>query len=105
MRIACRRLSKFFQGRLYGTALRVSQNHDEPGTESRRGELNAVNLGRCNDITGNTDDEKVTEPLVENNFSRDPRVRTTEDNREGLLPLCHLDSLRMAQVCVASACA
>ena len=62
MGIAFRRLQKFFQGCLYGTALRVSQNHDESGTESRRGELDAVNLGRCDDITGNTDDKRSPSP-------------------------------------------
>jgi hypothetical protein len=97
-----RRLPKFFYGSQYSPAPRVPQNHDQAGAEPHRGELGAANLRRRNDVSGNTDDKKVAEPLIEYDLDWDPRVGTTQNNRERLSVLCHLDLQRMTQVLIAT---
>jgi hypothetical protein len=80
----------------------MPQNHDQAGAEPHRGELGTANLRRRNDIAGNTDDKKVTEPLVEYDLDWHPRVGTTQNDRERLSVHCHLDLQRMTQVLIAT---
>src|SRR4029077_1019 len=68
-----------------GAALRMAHYDDESGTESCRRELNAADLGRCDDVAGDSNDEEVAEALVEDQFRGDAGIRTTEDDCERLL--------------------
>ena len=58
---------------------------NQSGTESCRRELNAADLGRCDDVAGDSNDEEVAEALVEDQFRGDAGIRTTEDDCERLL--------------------
>lgn len=61
-------LLKFFQGRQDRPALGVPQNHDQPGTEPRRGELDTADLRGSDDVSGNADDKQVAQALVEDDL-------------------------------------
>ena len=95
-RLPFARLLELFQGGQDRPALRMAQDNHQPGPEVRGRELDAANLRRRHDVAGDTDDEQIAQPLVEDELSRHPRVRATEDDREGPLLLRQLDSARMA---------
>jgi hypothetical protein len=63
----------------------MAHYHYQRGTESRRRELNAADLGRGHDVAGDSNDEEVAEALVEDQFRGDTGIRTTEDDCERLL--------------------
>jgi hypothetical protein len=63
----------------------MSEDDDESCAEPFRGELDASNLRRGDNVASHTDDEQVTEALIENNLRRHPRIRTSENNGERLL--------------------
>ena len=69
-------------------ALRMPEHHDEPGAEPLGGEFDAVNLRGRDDVSGDADDKQIAEALVEDQFGGHSRIRTSEDDREGLLPGC-----------------
>ena len=81
----------------------MPQNHDKPGAEPRRGKLDTANLRGRRDVSGDTDDEEVTEALIEYDLSGYPRVRTTEDDRKGFLLHCRLGLLRVTQIRISAA--
>lgn len=84
-RPAFRRLDELVDCRLYRSAIRVAKDDDETGAAVFNSELNAANAGWCRNIAGDTNDEKVPESLVKNDFSRNAGVRAAEDYSEGLL--------------------
>jgi len=63
----------------------MAHYHNQSGTESCRRELNAADLGRCDDVAGDSNDEEVAEALVEDQFRGDAGIRTTENDCERLL--------------------
>src|SRR5687767_13275899 len=69
----------------YGAALRVPQHDDQPGLEPRRSELDATHLRRSHNVTGDPDDEQVSQTLIEHDLCRYPRIRAAEDDGEWLL--------------------
>src|SRR5882762_2163861 len=58
---------------------------NQSGTESCRRELNAADLGRCDDVACDSNDKEVAKALVEDQFRGDAGIRTTEDDCERLL--------------------
>jgi hypothetical protein len=65
----------------------MTQDHDEAGVETLRGELDAAYLRRGNDISSHADDKQVTQALIEDDLGWHTRIRTAQDDREGLLAL------------------
>jgi len=80
----------------------VPQNHHQPGTEPRRGELDAANLRSSDDVAGHADDKQVAQALVEDDLCWDPRVGTPEDDGERLLTCRQLVAARLAREYVAA---
>ena len=77
-------------------ALRVAEHDDEARAEALRGELDAADLRRRDDVAGDADDEQVAEPLVEDDLGRHARVGAAEDDRERLLAGGELCAARFA---------
>ena len=94
---------KFLQGRQNRPALGVSQHHDQPRAEPRRGELDAADLRRGDDVSGNTDDKQVAEALIEDDLRGHPRIGTSENDGERLLTCRHSRAARLARECAAAA--
>jgi hypothetical protein len=69
-RLVFRRLLKFLQGCQNRTALGMSQNHHQPRAEPRGGKLDATDLRRRDDVSGNADDKQVAKTLVEDDLCR-----------------------------------
>src|SRR5688572_3851644 len=63
----------------------MPQLHYQTHAEPRRGELDAADLRRRDDVSGDADDEQVAEALVEDDLRRHPGVRAPEDDREWFL--------------------
>ena len=61
-----------------GAALRVTHHDHQSGTVALRRELNAADLGRSDDVAGNSNHEQVTEALVEDDLGGDPAVGASE---------------------------
>lgn len=85
------------------TALRVAEDHHEPRVITCGGEFHTTDLRWSYDVTGNTNDEKVSEPLVEHQLSRHSRIRASEDDREGLLTRRQLGAPVVAEISVRAA--
>jgi hypothetical protein len=66
------------------------------------GELDATDLRRSDDISGNADDEQVAQALVEDDLCRHPRVGTTENDGERLLTCRQLVAVRLTRELVAA---
>ena len=88
---------KLFQRRQNRAALRMSQNHHEPRSESRCGELDAPDLRRRNNVACNPNDEQIAEPLIEYHLGRNSRVGATEYDCHWLLYLRELRSFGLVQ--------
>ena len=84
---------KFFQGCLDSPALSVAQNYDEPCPEPLRGEFDAADLRRSDDVAGNTDHEQVTKALIKDDLYGHPGVRTAENDGKRFLANCRLTSM------------
>ena len=67
------------------TTLGVAHHDHQPRPEPACRKLNATDLRRRDDVAGDTNDEEVAKALVEHQFRRDTRVRTSEYDRERLL--------------------
>ena len=91
------RSSELLESRQNGATARVAQYDDERCAEPLRGELDAADLGRRDDVAGDADDEQVAQPLVEDNLRWDSRVRTAEDNCEWLLTCSELTTSCLSQ--------
>jgi hypothetical protein len=100
-RLALRWPQELFDCGQNDPALRVAENHDERSVEPLRGEFDAADLRRSHDVPGNPDDEEVAQALVEDDFRWDPRVRTSENDGERLLPCSQLVAARPVSECVA----
>src|SRR4051794_1750294 len=70
------------EGGVDGAAPGVAHDHDETRPEPLRGELDAADLRRGDDVTRHADDEQIAQPLVEDDLSRRARVRAAEHDRE-----------------------
>src|SRR5687768_14525013 len=81
----------------------MAEDHDEPGCEARRRELDAAHLRRRDDVPRNANHEQVAEALVEHELSRHPGIGAPEDDRERLLLRRELDALRATHERVAAA--
>jgi hypothetical protein len=55
----------------------VAEDNDQPGAEACRGKLYAANLGGSNDVARNTNDEQVSQALIEHDLGRNARIRTS----------------------------
>jgi hypothetical protein len=80
----------------------MSEDDDESCAEPFRGELDASNLRRGDNVASHTDDEQVTEALIENNFRRHARIRTSENNGERLLACCERLAPFLVRECVVA---
>src|ERR1700722_1838650 len=78
----------------------MSENDHESCTEPFRGELDAGNLRRGDNVASHTDDEQITEPLIENNLCGHARIRTSENNGERLLACCERLAAFLVRECV-----
>ena len=58
------RSSELLESRQNGATARVAQYDNERCAEPLRGELDAADLGRRDDVAGDADDEQVAQPLV-----------------------------------------
>src|SRR5690606_7715147 len=67
------------------SALGVPKHDDQRRAEPLRSEFDAPDLRGGDDVTGDPDDEEISEPLVEDDFGGDPRVGAAENDRERLL--------------------
>jgi hypothetical protein len=63
----------------------MAQHDHQRRSEAFDREFDAADLRRRNDVAGNPDHEQVAETLVENNFSRHPRIGATDNNGKGFL--------------------
>ena len=97
-----RRPLKFLQGGQNSPALGMPQNHHQPCAEPRRGELDAADLRRSDDVSGNADDKQVAKALIEDDLCRHPRVGTSENDGERLLTCRQLVAARLARERVAA---
>ena len=66
-------------------ALGVAEHHHQPRAEPRRGELDAADLRRRDDVSGHADHEQIAQALVEHDLRGHARVGAPEDDRERLL--------------------
>jgi len=82
--------------------VRVSQDDNKPGSEPRRREFDAGDLRRSDDVSGNSNDKKVAQALVEDDFNRYPGVRTTQDDRKRVLSLHKFGSPCVSNVRLAA---
>ncbi len=83
-------------------ALRVAQHHDESCGEALRGELDAADLRRGDDVSGNADDKQVAQAAVEDDLRRHARIGTFENDGERLLAGGQLAAARPARECGAA---
>src|SRR3981189_2720119 len=75
----------------------MSQHHNQSGAELFRRELYAADLRRCDDVARHANDEQVSQTLIEDDFHRHSRIRTSENGRERLLTSGELDATRSAR--------
>lgn len=80
-----RYLLDLFQSGRYGTALRMAKDHHQSRAKTRRGELDTAHLGGSNNVSGDPDDEKIAQALVEHYLGGHPRVGATEYRRKRFL--------------------
>ena len=52
----------------------MTQHDDEPRAELLRGELDAADLRRRDDVTGDANDKQVSQTLVEHDFGGNPGI-------------------------------
>jgi hypothetical protein len=78
-------------------ALGVPQDDNQPRVEPSSRELDTTNLRRGHDVTGDPDDEQVSQALIEYDLCWNPRIRTAEDDSERLLAGGERGALRGAQ--------
>jgi hypothetical protein len=69
----------------------VAEDDDESRAEPFRGEFDAGDLRRSDDVPCYPDDEQVSEPLIEDDLGRDPRIGASENDRERFLTGRHLE--------------
>jgi hypothetical protein len=50
------------------------------------GVLDAADLRRRDNVTGDANDKQLTEAEIENNLNRNPRIGTAENDGEGACP-------------------
>lgn len=92
-----RRASECLEGGDDGSALGVAQHHDQAGAEAIRGELDASDLGRGDDVASDANDEQVAEALVEYQFRRHAGIGTSQDDGKRLLAPGDLVAARLAR--------
>ena len=63
-----------FQGSHDDTALGMTEYNNQACSKASGSKLDASNLGRCDDISCNTDDEKISKFLVKHDFCGNPRI-------------------------------
>jgi hypothetical protein len=80
----------------------VPQNHHQSRAEPSRSELDAADLRRSDDVTGNADDKQIAQTLVEDDLCWHSRVGTSENDREWLLTCRQLVAARLARERVAA---
>lgn len=85
---------EFVQRCLDGSASRMTEHDDESRAELPCRELHAPDLRRRHDVPGDANDEQVPQSRIEDKFRRDARVGTAKDNRERLLAVDEITSLR-----------
>jgi hypothetical protein len=63
----------------------VTQHHDQRCAKALGGKFHAADLRGGDDISGNADDEEITQALVENDLCRYARVGASENDGERFL--------------------
>jgi hypothetical protein len=76
----------------------MPKDHDESRVKTCSSELDAADLGGRDDVACDSNDEEVAQSLIEDDLRWDPRVRTSEDDRERTLGLGDLCALRRARI-------
>lgn len=71
----------------------MPHHHDQRRIVHTDGKFHAADLRRCNDVAGHTDYKKLTQSLIEHDLRRYARIRTTENDRERMLPTKEQPSL------------
>ena len=84
-RLLRRGLLELLHGGQDRSALRVSQHHRQSRPEPPGGKLDAPHLGRCHDVSRDSDHEQVSKPLPEHQLRRNARVGTPQDDGKRLL--------------------
>jgi len=72
--------------------LRVAKDDNQARAIPSGGEFDAADLRRSDDVACDANDEEVPQTLIEHDLRRDARIRTSEDDRERLLPGGKLDA-------------
>jgi len=70
----------------------VAEYHHKRGTQHGHRVLDAAENLRTDRVPSRAYHEQVTQTAVEDELNREPRVGTTEDHREGLLPVRQRDA-------------
>ena len=102
-RLILLRPPQLLQCRLDGAASRMTQDDHQSRAELFRGEFDAADLRRRDDIAGDPDDEQISEALIEDDFHGHSRIGAAEDRGEGLLPRGQFDASGAARQCAATA--
>ena len=66
----------------------MTQHHNERCAEPFCGKFHAADLRRRDDVSGNADDEEITQALVENDLCWYARVGAPENDGERFLAFC-----------------
>ena len=82
--------------RLNRTAIIMPHDKDKMNIQFLHCILNTCNIFRIKDISRNSNHEKIPEPLIKNNFWRNPRVGTRKNNRKRFLFPDQLFSFRIS---------
>ena len=75
----------------------MTKNDNQPRPELRGSKLDAADLRRGHDIARNANDEQVAEPLVEQEFDGDARIRARDDGRKRVLSANEFGAPRLAE--------
>jgi hypothetical protein len=95
-RLLLPRLLEFFQRGKHSFSLRVTQHHDERCGEPFSSKFDAADLKGRDDISGNANDEEITQALVEDDLCRYSRVRASQNDGEWLLAFCEFTPPRLS---------
>ena len=78
-------VQEFLQSCFHCSALRMSEDDNKSCRKTVGRKLDAPDERRRNNVSCHSDDEQITESLVEHNLCRNPRIRTTQKDRDRLL--------------------
>jgi hypothetical protein len=80
----------------------MAQDYDESCTGSLRRKFDTANLRRRNNVSGYADHKQIAKALIEDDLRRYPRIGTSENNGERLLPSHQLATAHMPRECIVA---